>query len=432
MKNKRLSVIVLLLSAVLAGYAQGGTDSPYSQYGLGILAEQSQGFSRGMNGVGLALRRGNIANTLNPAAYSAIDSLTMVFDVAMSGQITNFKEGGTSSNAKQAYFEYAVGTFRLMPNVGVSFGLLPFSSVGYKYSSEKFLDTNNGTVTEAYSGSGGLRRLFLGTGWRVFKPLSIGVNMSYLWGDYNRSVTTSSTSYINSLSKTYSATVSSYMVDAGLQWEQKMSRRDVLTLGATMGIGHKLGSDPECSIVNVNSVTGTRDTTTFVVNDGLSLPTTFGLGLGWNHDGKLFVEADATMQKWGSVDMPSYDSGSNSYVMRSGQLKDRYKVALGADYVPGPDSRRYLNRVHYRVGAGYSTPYVTVNGKDGPKEMSVSAGVALPLQNSWNTRGNMRPVLNISAQWARSSATGLITENVFRINLGLTFNERWFAKWKVD
>ena len=149
MKNKRLSVIVLLLSAVLAGYAQGGTDSPYSQYGLGILAEQSQGFSRGMNGVGLALRRGNIANTLNPAAYSAIDSLTMVFDVAMSGQITNFKEGGTSSNAKQAYFEYAVGTFRLMPNVGVSFGLLPFSSVGYKYSSEKFLDTTNGTVTEA-------------------------------------------------------------------------------------------------------------------------------------------------------------------------------------------------------------------------------------------------------------------------------------------
>jgi len=26
----------------------------------------------------------------------------------------------------------------------------------------------------------------------------------------------------------------------------------------------------------------------------------------------------------------------------------------------------------------------------------------------------------------------LITENSFRINIGLTFNERWFAKWKVD
>jgi len=25
-----------------------------------------------------------------------------------------------------------------------------------------------------------------------------------------------------------------------------------------------------------------------------------------------------------------------------------------------------------------------------------------------------------------------VTENSFRITIGLTFNERWFAKWKVD
>jgi len=25
-----------------------------------------------------------------------------------------------------------------------------------------------------------------------------------------------------------------------------------------------------------------------------------------------------------------------------------------------------------------------------------------------------------------------VKENTFRINIGLTFNERWFAKWKVD
>jgi hypothetical protein len=41
-------------------------------------------------------------------------------------------------------------------------------------------------------------------------------------------------------------------------------------------------------------------------------------------------------------------------------------------------------------------------------------------------------LINISAQWARQSAKNFITENTFRINIGLTFNERWFAKWKVD
>lgn len=430
--NKRFSVIPLLLSAVVAGFAQGGTDSPYSQYGLGILSEQSQGFSRGMNGVGVALRRGNISNTLNPASYSAIDSLTMIFDVAMSGQRTNFKEGGVSSNASQAYFEYAVGTFRLMPNVGVSFGLLPFSSVGYSYASETFLDTTNGTVKETYTGTGGLRQLFVGAGWRVLRPLSVGVNISYLWGSYNRSVTTSSSTYINSLSKTYTATVNSYILQAGVQWEQQLRHGSTFTVGATGSLGHKLGADPECAIMNVNSVTSTRDTTVYSVSNGLSLPTTFSLGLAYNHRGKLFVEADATLQKWGSVDMPSYSAETGSYTLRSGLLKDRYKVNIGADYVPSSASRRYFNRVHYRLGAGYATPYVKVNGKDGPKEVSVSAGFGLPLQNTWNTRGNLRPVLNISAQWARSSATGLINENVFRINLGLTFNERWFAKWTVD
>ena len=44
-----------MCAAVLTANAQSGTNSPYSQYGLGVLSDQSQGFNRGMNGVGLAL-----------------------------------------------------------------------------------------------------------------------------------------------------------------------------------------------------------------------------------------------------------------------------------------------------------------------------------------------------------------------------------------
>ena len=434
--NKRFLSIVLLIGVAIAGYAQGGTNSPYSQYGLGALADQSQGFSRGMGGVGTALRRGNIANTLNPAAYSAIDSLTMIFDVGMSGQLTNYSESGTRVNASNANFEYAVGTFRLLPNVGVSFGLLPFSNIGYEYTAEDFLDITNGTIYETYAGSGGLRQVFVGAGWRIAKPLSVGVNMGYLWGSYTRSVTTSSStgtsSYINSLSKVCTASVSSYNLQAGIQYEQRLGRQDAVTLGATMTLGHKLGCDPEYMIINSNTLTSNRDTTTLVARDGLSMPTAYSVGAAFNHRDKLFVEADVTMQKWGSVDLPDYDSSTHSYARRSGLMKDRWKMAVGADYVPASMSRKYLNRVHYRVGASYATPYYYINGHDGPKELSVSAGFGLPLQNSWNTRANMRPVLNISAQWAHASAKDLITENTFRINIGLTFNERWFAKWKVD
>jgi hypothetical protein len=43
-----------------------------------------------------------------------------------------------------------------------------------------------------------------------------------------------------------------------------------------------------------------------------------------------------------------------------------------------------------------------------------------------------RSTLNVSGQWARRSATNYILDNTFRVTIGFTFNERWFAKWKVD
>ena len=75
-----------------------------------------------------------------------------------------------------------------------------------------------------------------------------------------------------------------------------------------------------------------------------------------------------------------------------------------------------------------STPYYKIHGLDGPKELTVSAGFGIPLVNAWNNRS----VLNVSLQWVNQSAKNLITDNTFRVTIGLTFNERWFAKWKVD
>ena len=418
----------MALAALTVGaLAQNGTKSPYSQYGIGVLSDPSQGLGRGMNGTGIGVRMGNAVNTLNPASYSGVDSLTMLFDAGLSGQVTNFKEGGHRQNAKTANFDYVVGSFRLLKNVGVSFGVLPMSSVGYSYTSSSLLDQSNGTLTETYSGDGGLRQVFIGAGAKILGPLSVGFNAGYLWGDINRTVASSSTSYVNSLSKTYSATVKSYNLEAGLQWEQPLSRKDVLTIGATVGIGHKLGADPVLSITN--SSTGTTSDT---ITNGLELPMSYGFGLSYLHARKLMVAADMSLQKWGSLAWPDANSSSSNgtamYTLKDGLLKDRLKLNAGVDWIPNPMSRRYLSLVHYRMGVGYATPYYKIGGKDGPKEFSATVGFGIPIYNSYNNRS----VLNISGQWVHSSATGLITENTFRINIGLTFNERWFMKWKVE
>ena len=407
-------------------FAQSGTNSPYSQYGLGDLADQSVGFNKGMNGVGLAFRRGSEVNPLNPASYSSVDSLSMIFDAGLSGQITNYNENGTKLNAKSGGFDYAVGLFRAFKNVGVSFGVMPYSNVGYKYSTTSRLTEMQTSVVSTYEGSGGLNQLFLGAGWQILKPLSFGFNIAYLWGDSYRDVTTSSSSTINNLSKSYAVSVSSYKLDFGMQYMQPLGKSDAITIGAVFSPGHKLKADPTCDIISTNSSISKSDTTSFIISNGLELPTTYGIGIGYNHGTTIRVGADFQMQKWGGLDFPSYQN--ENYTLQSGLLKDSYKVNAGIEWLPRMMSRRFFERIRYRVGAGYTTPYYNINGHEGPKEYGVSVGFGIPIINGYNNRS----VLNISAQWQHRSANQLITENTFRINIGLTFNERWFAKWKVE
>ena len=45
--------------------------------------------------------------------------------------MTNFEENGVKKNANNSNFEYVVAGFRLLPHVGMSFGIIPFTNVGY-------------------------------------------------------------------------------------------------------------------------------------------------------------------------------------------------------------------------------------------------------------------------------------------------------------
>ncbi len=430
---RKLILLPILMGIVLTASAQSGTNSPYSQYGLGVLTDQGTGFNRGMNGVALGFREHNQVNYLNPASYSAVDSLSFIFDAGISGQITNFEENGSKVNAQNANFEYAVAAFQVAKHVGVSMGIIPFTNVGYNYSYTGDVGDNmpGVTYTNTFSGDGGFHQVYLGAGWEPFKGFSFGANISYLWGNYERTVSNSySDSYINTVSRTYSAEVRNYKLDLGLQYTFKVLKNDWLTLGATYSPGHNLKGDAEMAMYSSNSQTGVSDTTSFSIHHALELPTMIGVGLTWDHNSQLKVGLDYTLQQWGDLGFPLYrtEGSTPTYSLQHGIYKDRHKVNLGVQYLPGERHRNFFKRVSYKAGVSYATPYYTVNGQDGPKEISVSAGFGIPIMNSYNNRS----ILNISGQWVRSTAKDLIQENSFRINIGFTFNERWFMKWKVE
>lgn len=430
--SKKILFAVAMSASITATYAQSGTNSPYSQFGLGVLSDQTSGFNRGMNGLGLAFREGNQVNFINPASYSSMDSLTFIFDGGVSGQITNFKDGGRKINANNADFEYAVAGFRAFKHVGVSFGIIPFTNVGYNYSQQGFLNGDRSfTYVNTYSGSGGLHQVYLGAGWEFVKGLSAGVNVSYVWGDIERSVVNSySDAYANTLSKYYNVSVANYKLDFGLQYMLQLNKKNALSVGLTYGLGHNLKADPQCLVISTNPSTAVADTATFSIRDGIEIPMSLGAGLMWDYAGKLKLGTDFAYQKWGSLKYPVYNVVNNvpSYDLTDDYYSDRYKVTFGGEFCNNKLSRKFFDRIRFRAGVSYATPYYKVNGVDGPSEISVSAGFGIPIVNNYNNRS----ILNISGQWVHSSAKGLLTENTFRINIGLTFNERWFMKWKVD
>ena len=103
-------------------------------------------------------------------------------------------------------------------------------------------------------------------------------------------------------------------------------------------------------------------------------------------------------------------------------------MKVGAEYRQDPTGtdKHYANKIKYRIGAQYTTPYTRVNGADGPTEYGVTAGVALPITQSG------RSVVNVGMEWMRRkpSVGTQITENYLMLHLGVSFSENWFMKRK--
>ena len=415
-----------------------GSSSSYSRFGLGTLENQAQGFNKSMGGVGLGFRAGDRINTLNPASYSAIDSITFLLDAGMTAAYGNMKQNGSSVNVFQCKLDYVNIGLRLYRNLGLSVGFMPYTTIGYNFTttSKVAKDPNTlQTITSVtnYSGDGGLHQAYLGLGYKVFKDLSIGANASFIWGDYAHTVLqyyysgSSTSSEYNGLNSYQSAEIRTWYLDLGLQYPFRLTKDDVLNVGATVSIGHNIKSD--ASIIRFTDEQD-NDLPGDTVHNAFDLPYTYGIGATWNHKEKLIVGLDFKQEMWGSCRTPQMVTigGVPRYVSQTGSYKNRFQIAVGAQYTPNRHGNHYWKLIQYRIGANYSSPYLRVNGQNGPKEFSLTAGFGLPI---FNRRASF---VNVGLEWLRRSpsVSNQITENYFMLHLGVTFNEEWFRKFKIQ
>ena len=416
--NKALFSALFIMGAVAAN-AQSSTNSPYTRYGLGELSDQAFAHNAAMGGIGYALRSSEQINVMNPASYSAVDSLSFMFDIGMGLKSSNYQENGYKTNAKNASFDYLAMQFRLHPRVGFAVGFTPYSNVGYKFSRTSDIENSDDvTLTNTFYGDGGLQQIFGGIGFKILDNLSIGANVGYLYGeiDYQTLATLSNggdqTTTYNNIS------INSYIANFGLQYTQKLSKTDKVTLGLVYGLGHDLKST-ETKGIQVTDGSSYSELTEETIKDSYGIPSTFGAGLTWQHKQNLTVGADYTLQQFENV---KYDNSTDFY-------KNRTRIGAGIEYMPSLYGRNYLSRIGYRAGAYYSSSYMKLPEYDGPKEWGVSAGFGLPLHLF-----QRNTVLSITGQYVRvlPSVKGMLSENRFVLKLGLTFNEHWFMKWRVN
>ena len=411
--NKRILAILLIMFSVIGAMADNGINSPYSRYGVGVLADQSLGTNRQMGGLGYALRSHRFVNLKNPASFSTADTLTMLFEAGFSMQNVNFKEGNKRINAKNASFDYVAMQFRLCKGLGMSAGFLPYSNVGYSFSTTSSQGTNE-VHSETYNGTGGLYQPYIGLGWSPFSWIAAGVTGSYIYGDITHQVVSEFANSTNR-SKTYNAIIRNYKVDFGVQFMAKMAAKHHLTLGATYSLGHDMNA--KATLTETTS-DATNETS---IPSGFVLPNTYGGGFAYRYDDQWTIGADYTYEQWSAATFfDAISTGTN-----------RSKISIGVEYSPKELSKNLLKMMNYRAGIHYAQPYTRINGREGCDEYGISAGVSVPFYNNNNSYSH--GTLHISGQFIhlRPRLAGLITENYLRINIGITFNESWFMKLRV-
>ncbi|MDR2041773.1 MAG: hypothetical protein LBP98_05585 [Tannerella sp.] len=416
-KSNRIGIILGLLIGIQAALvAQNNTNSPYTRYGYGMLADRSFGAGRSMGGVGYGLRSSRQINPMNPASYSSMDSLTFLFDAGASIYFSRYSDGTNRQKNINGNLEYFAMQFPLWKNrVAMSAGILPYSYVGYDF----WTVSEGERFSEHFSGTGGLTEVYVGLSVDLWKKrLAAGANISYMFGNIDHRTATPLSAVTSTASDVYTmkqVDVHNMKYDFGLQYTHPVSKTEHITLGVAYSPYMRLKTT-SYDLVSFNSTFTQMISADTAWNRGFDLPHSLGAGLSYVKDNKLMLAADVTCQTWSQA----------QFFDRANEFDDRIKVAAGGEYIPNNFTRLYLNRVRYRAGVYYSNSYAKFKG-NGYDEYGACVGAGFPLLDN-------RSFVNASLEYVRvvPDTKALISEQYFRITISYTFNERWFAKLKLE
>lgn len=400
----------------IVSFSQEGSSSPYSFFGIGETRFNGNVESRSMGGISMIPDSTRI-NFQNPAGYGNL-------------KLTNFSIGGSTSETKQKsvtstgkakrttldYLSLAIP----LGKFGAGFGLIPYSSVGYKTQSIASNDSQN---DKRFYGSGGLNRVFLGTGYRILTNLSFGAMAYYNFGKIqinslefvSNSTTGSSELNINDLS--------GVNFNLGLMYQFKLKEK--------LRVYSSLYYTPQSILFSNNKKTVSTieynfnydfvpvDTDDAVVTaNELQMPEKWAFGLGIGDSKRWAVGAEIAIQDAGKL-YSAYNVRNNVSYQKN------QKFSFGGYFTPSTKPFvSYAKKITYRGGFVYEKTGLIINSEE-IQDLGMTIGLGLPVSGSFSN-------LNIGFEFGKKGtiSNNLVQENYFIVNFGFSLNDKWFVKSK--
>lgn len=413
---KKLIVPVFLFFTLIS-FAQQGTSSPYSFYGIGDVKFKGTAENRAMGG--LTIYSDSIhLNFQNPASYSNLKLTT--FSLGGTYLTTDLSTNKQSEKARRTAVDYlAVGL--PLGKFGVGFGLMPYSSVGYNIQSNIAATATNPEEIKQYSGTGGINKVFFGVGYALTKKLSVGVDYSYNFGK----IQTYSFRFIEGIQygtrEKNLSDITGGTLTAGLNFNTPINKKLNGFASVTYSPDSKLSSLNSRNIATIQySSSGAEilvePLDVDVANTNLTIPSKLAVGFGLGQNKKWMLGTEITFQKSSSMGNRFNDINNVNY-------ENSTRFALGGFYIPNYNTfSKYYEKIIYRGGLRYENTGLIINNT-AVKDYAVTAGIGLPLMGVFSN-------INVGLEYGQRGTTSanLVQENYTNISIGFSLNDKWFQK----
>lgn len=421
MNRLRSLALAFCIIFSITAFAQIGTSSPYSRFGLGDLQKNVFPAYNALGGGVTAISSENGVNPFNPATYTAFKPKSFLFSTGGLHKITDIQNLTDNQIANNTSFSHLTVAFPISRRLGASIGMLPYSNIGYELSSIVVDDLNPDYSGAAnYSGDGGLSKIYFGGAYEAFKGLSVGVNASYLFGGLNRrkELVYNDESFLNARSNS-KINLKGYFYELGMLYQKSLSTEKEISFGITFNNNSSISAKRTNLVETFSAINeAVQDTPVSTLDRGdATLPQYINTGISYSESKKWLLVADYSIQNW--ADYSLFDEGDD--------LNNSMRVSVGLQYTPEFNSvTKYYKRMQYRLGGVYSNTPLTFNDTQ-LKEMSVSLGLGIPVRKS-------RTKYDISLTLGQRGTTdnNLIKEQFIRFGLSVSYEGIWFVKRKYD